>query len=335
MGNYVLTAINRVKKWLFITVVGMAFLFLAQKGYGSQHIISEVLRIDNSAGLSSQKVYSIAEDANGAIWIGTKSGVDRYNGRTLKNYSLESSSFSGDRAGRIIQLYINDGDLYAYDSTGKLHKYSPVYDSFILIIDLSDLSHGDVVVNKMLVNSDGSILYATNDGLYKYVSDKDYSTLLPGIAVNDIIMANGYLFVATSSGLKVMRDDHAVKDVELLKDIYIQSLYYDEDGVAVYIGAFNKGLYKLNLSDFSVVHVHATSSLLQKPIRSIVKLSLGQLAIGIDGSGVLAYDTVDNSLTPFVNTELAPEFSFTGNGIYALKNDSQDRKSTRLNSSHP
>ena len=322
MGNYVLTAINRVKKWLFITVVGMAFLFLAQKGYGSQHIISEVLRIDNSAGLSSQKVYSIAEDANGAIWIGTKSGVDRYNGRTLKNYSLESSSFSGDRAGRIIQLYINDGDLYAYDSTGKLHKYSPVYDSFILIIDLSDLSHGDVVVNKMLVNSDGSILYATNDGLYKYVSDKDYSTLLPGIAVNDIIMANGYLFVATSSGLKVMRDDHAVKDVELLKDIYIQSLYYDEDGVAVYIGAFNKGLYKLNLSDFSVVHVHATSSLLQKPIRSIVKLSLGQLAIGIDGSGVLAYDTVDNSLTPFVNTELAPEFSFTGNGIYALKNDS-------------
>ncbi len=322
MVNYILAAINSVKKSLFITVVGMAFLFLSQKGYGSQHVISEVLRIDNSMGLSSQKVYSIVEDADGAIWISTKSGVDRYNGRTLKNYSLESKSFSGDRAGRIIQLFLSEGSLYAYESTGKLHKYSPVYDSFMLTSDLSELSHGNVVVNKMLVNNDGSMLYATNDGLYKYVSDKDYNFLLPGIAVNDIIIANGYLFVATSSGLKIMRGDHAAKDVELLKDTYIQSLYYDEDGAAVYIGAFNKGLYKLNPADFSVVQVHATNSLLQKPIRSIVKLSPGQIAVGIDGSGVLAYNTGNNSLTQLVNTELAPEFSYTGNGIYALKNDS-------------
>ncbi len=86
-------------------------------------------------------------------------------------------------------------------------------------------------------------------------------------------------------------------------------------------GAFNKGLYMLNLSDFSVAQIHTTNSLLQKPIRSIVKLSPERLAIGIDGSGVLAYNAKDNSLTTFVNTELAPEFSFTGNGIYALLND--------------
>ena len=64
------------------------------------------------------------------------------------------------------------------------------------------------------------------------------------------------------------------------------------------------------------------TGLLQKPIRSIVKLSPGQIAVGIDGSGVLAYNTGNNSLTQLVNTELAPEFSYTGNGIYALKNDS-------------
>lgn len=306
---------------LFIIAIAMAFLFVAQNGYGRRHVISEVLRIDNSTGLSSQKVYSLAEDAHGAIWISTKSGVDRYNGRILKNYSLESNSFYGDRAGRIIRLYLNDGDLYAYESTGKIHKYSPVYDSFILTSNLSDLSHGDVVLNKMLVNGDGSILYATNDGLFKYVSDKDYRPILPGTAVNDIIIAKDYLFAATSSGLKIMRDDHAVKDVDLLKDTNVQSLFFDEESDAVYIGAFNKGLYKLDLSDFSVVQIHATNSLLHKPIRSIVKLSPERLAIGIDGSGVLAYNAKDNSLTTLVNTELAPEFSFTGNGIYALLDD--------------
>ncbi|WP_304510545.1 two-component regulator propeller domain-containing protein, partial [Duncaniella muris] len=321
MGDYTPTSLKSTKNGLFITVVVMVFLFLAQKGYGSQHVISEVLRIDNSTGLSSQKVYSLAEDASGAIWISTKSGVDRYNGRILKNYSLEGDSFYGDRAGRIIQLYLNEGDLYAYESTGKIHKYTPVYDSFILTSNLSDLSHSDVVLNKMLVSSDNSILYATNDGLFKYVSDKDYRPILPGAAVNDIIIAKGYLFAATSSGLKIMRDDHAVKDVGLLKDTKIQSLYFDEENDALYIGAFNKGLYKLDLSDFSVAQIHATNSLLHKPIRYIVKLSPERLAIGIDGSGVLAYNVKANSLATFVNTELAPEFSFTGNGIYALLND--------------
>ena len=191
-------------------------------------------------------------------------------------------------------------------------------DSFILTSNLSDLSHGDVVLNKMLVNNDGSILYATNNGLFKYVSDKDYRPILPGSAVNDIIIAKGYLFAATSSGLKFMRNDHAVKDIGLLKDTKIQSLYFDEENDALYIGAFNKGLYKLDLSDFSVAQIHATNSMLHKPIRSIVKLSPERLAIGIDGSGVLAYNVKANSLATFVNTELAPEFSFTGNGIYAL-----------------
>ena len=123
------------------------------------------------------------------------------------------------------------------------------------------------------------------------------------------------------SGLKIMHNDHAVKDVGLLKETNIQSLYFDDGNDALYIGAFNKGLYKLDLSDFSVDQIHAENSLLQKPIRSIVNLSPEQLAIGIDGSGVLAYNTRDNSLTALVNTELAPEFSFTGNGIYALMND--------------
>ncbi len=321
MGNYTPTSSKRIMNRLFYAVVVMAFLFLAQKGYGSQYAISEVLRIDNSTGLSSQKVYSLAEDSSGAIWISTKSGVDRYNGRILKNYPLESNSFYGDRAGRIIRLYLNNGNLYAYESSGKVHKYSPVYDSFVLTSNLSDLSHGDVVLNKMLVNSDGSILYATNDGLFKYVSDNDYRPILPGAVVNDIIIAKGYLFAATSSGLKIMHNDHAVKDVGLLKETNIQSLYFDDGNDALYIGAFNKGLYKLDLSDFSVDQIHAENSLLQKPIRSIVNLSPEQLAIGIDGSGVLAYNTRDNSLTALVNTELAPEFSFTGNGIYALLND--------------
>lgn len=322
MDSYTLSVINDNKYRLFISIAVIALLFLSQESHGAQYANSEVLRIDNTTRLSSQKVYSFAEDENGAIWISTKSGVDRFNGRVLKNYSLENNSSYGDRAGRIIRLYLNGRDLYAYESTGKVHKYSAIHDAFILTSNLSDLSHGDVVLNKILVNGDGCTLYATNNGLFKQLSDNDLRPILPGVEVNDIIVANDFLFVALSSGLKIMRGDHTIKDVGLLNDADIQSLYYDEDNNSLYIGAFNEGLYKLDLSDFSVSQIHATNSLLHKPIRSIIKLESDKIAIGVDGSGVLSYNLQENTLNPLVNTELAPEFSFTGNGIYALKKDS-------------
>lgn len=52
--------------------------------HGALPAVSKVLHIGYVAGLSSQRVYSIVEDKNHAIWISTKSGVDRYNGQTLK-----------------------------------------------------------------------------------------------------------------------------------------------------------------------------------------------------------------------------------------------------------
>ena len=103
MDGYTLSVINDNKYRLFISIAVIALLFLSQESHGAQYANSEVLRIDNTTGLSSQKVYSFAEDENGAIWISTKSGVDRFNGRVLKNYSLENNSSYGDRAGRIIR----------------------------------------------------------------------------------------------------------------------------------------------------------------------------------------------------------------------------------------
>ena len=88
MDSYTLSVINDNKYRLFISIAVIAviaLLFLSQESHGAQYANSEVLRIDNTTGLSSQKVYSFAEDENGAIWISTKSGVDRFNGRVLKN----------------------------------------------------------------------------------------------------------------------------------------------------------------------------------------------------------------------------------------------------------
>ena len=47
-----------------------------------------VRQIGHTEGLSSQRVFSIVEDKHSVIWIATKNGIDRYNGQSVKNYTL-------------------------------------------------------------------------------------------------------------------------------------------------------------------------------------------------------------------------------------------------------
>lgn len=47
-----------------------------------------IRHIGYAEGLSSQRVFSIVEDSHGAMWIATKTGIDRYNGHIIKSYTL-------------------------------------------------------------------------------------------------------------------------------------------------------------------------------------------------------------------------------------------------------
>lgn len=75
-------------------MLAVSIFILTLRSMAAIPISSEILRLNNTKGLSSQKVYSIIEDRDGAVWIGTKSGVDRFNGRKLKNYLLENGIYS-------------------------------------------------------------------------------------------------------------------------------------------------------------------------------------------------------------------------------------------------
>ena len=66
-------------------------------------VMFSVRHIGRTDGLSSERVFSIVEDNDNVMWISTRTGVDRYNGRTVKNYSLSANYYYGDLAGRIIE----------------------------------------------------------------------------------------------------------------------------------------------------------------------------------------------------------------------------------------
>jgi ligand-binding sensor domain-containing protein/serine phosphatase RsbU (regulator of sigma subunit) len=74
-------------------------------------------------GLSSSKVYSVIQDSNEWIWIGTESGVSRFNGSAFKNFTSRDGinpggvyCISEDTTGRIWFGHLNGG-ISQYDGS--------------------------------------------------------------------------------------------------------------------------------------------------------------------------------------------------------------------------
>ena len=105
----------------------------------------DVRHVGYAEGLSSQRVFSIVEDGDGAMWIATKTGIDRYNGHTVKNYDLPGSFYYGDLAGRrLYLLYDAQQGLFAYDHTGRIYRYSTILDHFEQVLHPVSYTHLDV-----------------------------------------------------------------------------------------------------------------------------------------------------------------------------------------------
>ena len=48
--------------------------------FGQQEYVANIRYLDISDGLSHNKIYCIHQDQEGLIWIGTKQGLNRYDG---------------------------------------------------------------------------------------------------------------------------------------------------------------------------------------------------------------------------------------------------------------
>ena len=132
----------------------------------------DVRHVGYAEGLSSQRVFSIVEDGDGAMWIATKTGIDRYNGHTVKNYDLPGSFYYGDLAGRrLYLLYDAQQGLFAYDHTGRIYQYSPIQDHFEQVLHLGQLIQEEVILNKLCLDSDGTWWMGADKGLYKQEAD--------------------------------------------------------------------------------------------------------------------------------------------------------------------
>lgn len=284
----------------------------------------DIRHIGYAEGLSNQRVFSIVQDEDGAMWIATKAGIDRYNSSVVKSYALPGKFYYGDMAGRTLRLlYDKKQGLWAYDNTGKIYRYSVELDSFEQYLSLSDFIHEEIILNKLCLDNDGTLWLGLGNGLYKKESRGNVTLVLPKQYVNDIVFADQSLFVGTSSGVLKLSRRLLEKEQWLIQGKNVLTLFHDISKKELWVGTFNNGLWIMNLETSALTPLKGQSSNLLNPVRAITPYDNHSLLIGLDGGGVYAVDRHTKESHLLMSTEDSSDIFLRGNGIYAVTKDSQ------------
>ena len=314
-------------------------MVLCSQLHAQEHLTRNMLMLSNlntDNGLSSARVYSIVEAEDGAMWICTKRGVDRYNGQQVRNYTLATDMQFSDASGRNIKLTKDSQQhIYAYDNKGKIYIYNKVKDTFQLLVNLMNVLGGSVVLNDLLVDDKGCFWMALDRGVYmmahlSIAGSKDKTAynkgkyILKNTYVNHIRFFGKQLLIGSPSGVFAY-SQNAAQPRLLLRGYSVLSSYHDVKAHQIWLGTFHRGILLLDDRTWkplsSLTQFSSLSDIPLIPVRSIIPYDAATILMAVDGAGVYAYDKKTCKTNLLLNTDGRPENVLHGNGVYALCKD--------------
>ena len=301
------------------------------------HISRNMFMISNlntDNGLSSSRVYSIVEAEDGAMWISTKRGVDRYNGQLVSNYTLATEMQYSDASGRNIKLtQDHHRQIYAYDNKGKVYIYNKVKDTFVLRCNLLNILGGSIVLNELLVDEKGNFWLAMDKGLYCLSASADGKEIVREKAKGRFILKDTYInhiqFVGQRLLIGTSKDVYcySVATHKIAKKISgssVVSSYHDVEGHNIWLGTFHEGVKVVDDRTWKPINsiaFHSLQNIPQIPVRSIISFDHQTLLMAVDGAGIYAYDKLNRQTKLLLDTDGRPGNVLKGNGLYTLCRD--------------
>lgn len=171
--------------------------------------------LTTNEGLSNNAIVDIVQDPQGFIWIATHNGLNRYDGRTVKQFFADPADSTSLDFDNLAKLYIDQkGQLWVSSKGGTLHRYDPATETFTRYT-LPLEADGSAVVEYIHESADGTFWLASwQHGLwrfdpstgamvnYRHHPDDPFS--LGHNVVKDILgNPDGTLWLATYAGLNL------------------------------------------------------------------------------------------------------------------------------------
>ena len=237
--------VNRLTQYILLPVLLLTSICVSAQENLTFH------RLDSDNGLPCDETYTVIQDDEGFIWIGTLYGLYRYDGYQVRNIGLgteisskEIKCLADDHAGGI-WIGTKDGIHHIDKRTMTFKTYRP-----------QEFSNSGVV-NCFLCRENGETWVGTDGGLYVYNSRTDsmelrynenQGSLIPHCSVKSIVEdSNGYIWAGTWDQGLFRYNKKSQEWYKLPKFNESNSAHVVfADGKSLWVGTWGHGLYCLS-----------------------------------------------------------------------------------------
>lgn len=299
----------------------LAFLFsVAFLSGAEKDLIFTHLTVDD--GLSQSTVRAIVQDNLGNIWIGTQSGLNRYDGYEFTKYLTNTADSTAIGDDSIYSLLLaSDGRLWI--GTGSLLScYDFKERRFYNYTMRSDAKHHI----SHILEIPGGLLLSTDAGLLRFgFDDHAFTAYSPfsGMRIHQTFAMPERFLVATSKGLFSYnpQDPENAVLVEGFENYDISTIEpIGESGF--WIGTFGGGIFRTDASLDILKHYTKDSgnNLPNDNIRVLRTDSYGHLWVGTY-DGLAVYNELRGSFDTYVHT--TSQSSLSHNSVWSIFMDNQ------------
>lgn len=314
----------------FFLILSLSFSF---HGQSLSQDRTHFYHLSTRDGLSFGAVSTLSQDTLGFIWVGTKNGLNRYDGSKFKVYHDRNSRLQGNGISKIL---IDEASRMWVGTYSGLYLYHPPQDTFQLIeLQDSRSGAGALQVNDLIQYRTGQFWLAAEDGLYALSADSNQVLLkkmdlgaLGKVSVKSLALDldGDQLFVGTKDrGLwifqmrsKTLVQTQSASDETGPAPLNIRTML--KTGNSLLLGTWNQGIYQFSLTEQNVRQL----PVLNKHTINCMGMMDSTLWVGL-GNGLAELDLLTLDLVNLYTGDKF-EYSLSSGGIDCMLQDRDGNK---------
>lgn len=274
-------------------------------------------------GLAHNSVTSIIQDSKGLIWIGTRNGINRFDGYTFKTCSYAKDKF-GRIGNNIINSIAEDNKGMIWVGTGKgLFKYDPYQELFYEIEAVPQ-----AYTSNLIIDANNNFWFLVNFTLYKYdiAANKVENLKIPAACIS--LGADSSLWMGDNDGNISRYDPQQSSPARIrIVDHHIPanarsiSKIYPISDTELLIGCFRQGLKYYNTQSGKIRSLALRTDNSDIYVRDIAVDDDGKYWIATE-SGIYVYDLQHHTSRNLIKQAGDP-YTIADNAVYTVCRDNR------------